>query len=79
MHPPVTRRAAIVTALVFAALGAATGTVRARSAPAQTVCEHDQCGELTGAVCVTSDDYTGCDMLSSGTCKTYSCKGVKNP
>lgn len=79
MRIPPGGRAAITTALLFASLGAIAGTVRARPAPAQTACEHDQCGQLTGAICVTSDEYTGCDQLSDGTCKTYSCKGVKKP
>lgn len=79
MRIPSVRLAAVTTALLFAFLGAVAGTVRARPAPAQTACEHDQCGQLTGGICVTSDDYTGCDQLSDGTCKTYSCKGIKKP
>lgn len=72
------RRAAIVTALVFAGLGAVTGSVRARSAPAQTACEQDQCGYY-GAICETATTYTGCDALDDGSCRTYDCKGIKKP
>lgn len=68
----------IVTALVFAGLGAAAGTVRARSAPAQTACENDQCG-WDGVLCTASSTYTACDALDNGTCKTIDCKGIKKP
>lgn len=79
MHPSLSgRRPAVVTALVFAALGAVTGSVRARSAPAQTTCENDQCGYY-GAICVTASTSTGCDALDDGSCRTYDCKGIKKP
>lgn len=67
-----TRRAACATALVFSALGAAVGTLTARSAPALSRCEMDKCGTL-GAICITTEDRTGCDALTNGSCQTYAC------
>lgn len=67
-----TRRAACTTALVFSVFGAAAGTLTARSAPASSRCEMDRCGNL-GAICITTEDKTGCDALTDGSCQTYAC------
>jgi hypothetical protein len=67
-----TRRAACATALGFAVLGAVAGTLTARSAPARSGCEMDQCGQLR-SICVTATTKTGCDALPDLTCKTYDC------
>lgn len=67
-----TRRAACTTALVFSMLGAAAGTLTARSAPASSRCEMDRCGNL-GMICITTEDKSGCDALADGSCRTYAC------
>lgn len=67
-----TRRAACTTALVFSVFGAAAGALTARSAPASSRCEMDQCGPM-GSVCVTATTKTGCDALPDLSCKTYDC------
>ena len=67
-----TRRAACATALACSALGAVAGTLQARSATAHSRCEMDRCGTL-GAICITTQDKTGCDALTDGSCQTYAC------
>lgn len=68
-------RKVAATAVVFAVLGGAAGTLTAPSAPAETRCEMDRCGSL-GTICITTTDKTGCDALTDGTCRTYACEST---